>query len=549
MHEVASGFKIVSLMVRKSEVLQKFKGFEAMFERRFDVSIKNVCSDNGGEYEGMLNYLSLKGNGVRRAAPYTPEQNGVTQRTKRTVIDMARSMLSHSGLSAQFWGEAVTPAADICNHVGTRKCGMKTPLELLTGKKPYVGHFRTFGCQVMVHIPKQLRNKLGRRSREAVLLRCLPHSIFRVWYTDTQTVQHVRHAIVNENVFPARSWDTECENDVQQLQVEDESYNTDVQIPELNDDFDDDDDAESEIEEEESGEAEDAAQGSAAGDTVDQGPTDALTYTPGIRYQVSGRYPSRDRRSPKRLKFSAKSAHTGKGFQYGTLDSPTLKEALSREDANEWEKAIDSEVQSLIDNATWTTVNRTECTSKPLGTKFVLKIKRNADGCVNKYKARLVVKGYQQVLDEGVYVPVVDFSSIRLTCAMTWMRGGEVHQMDVSSAFLNGTLDEDKPVFIELPSHVQLKIEKGTVLRLRKALYGLKNAPRVWNRKWNELITSVGFKQTKADECVYTKGKGKEQVWVLMYVDDILVMGSDSQLFRAHKLRFSNNPRLDYYCR
>ena len=89
------------------------------------------------------------------------------------------------------------------------------------------------------------------------------------------------------------------------------------------------------------------------------------------------------------------------------------------------------------------------------------------------------MKEYQQVLDEGVYVPVVDFSSIWLICAMTWMKGGEIHQMDVSSAFLNGTLDEDKPVFIELPSNVQLNVENGTILRLRKALYGLTNASRV----------------------------------------------------------------------
>ena len=330
-----SGFKMVSLMFRKSEVLQKFKDFEAMFERRFDVSIKNFYSDNGGEYEGMLNYFSMMGIIVRRAATYTPEQNRVAERTNRTVMDMARSMPSHSGLSAQFWGEAVTTAADICTHVGTRECGMKTPLELLTGKKPYVGHFKTFGCQVMVHIPKQLRSKLGRRSKEAVLPRFLPHSIFCVCYTDTQTVQHVRHAIVNENVFPVRSWDTECENDVQQLQIEVDGYNTDVEIPELIYEFEDYDDAESDIEEEDSGEAEDAVQGSAVNDTVDQGPTDDLTYTPGILSQESIRYPFRDRRSPKRLALSAKSAHSGKGFQYETLDLLTLQEALSREEANE----------------------------------------------------------------------------------------------------------------------------------------------------------------------------------------------------------------------
>ena len=118
-----SGFKMASLMVRKSEVLQTLKEFEAMFERRFDVSIKNIYSDNGGEYEGMLNYLSMKGIGVRRSAPYTPEQNGAAERTNRTVREMARYILSQSGLSAPFWGEAVTTTADICNHAGRRKCG------------------------------------------------------------------------------------------------------------------------------------------------------------------------------------------------------------------------------------------------------------------------------------------------------------------------------------------------------------------------------------------------------------------------------------------
>ena len=123
-----SHFKYVSLLARKSEVLQKFKESKAMFERKFDCTVKNVYSDNGGEYEGMVNYLNIKSIGVNRAAPYTPEQNGVAERTNRTVLDMARSMLSHAGMSAQFWGEAVTTATDIRNHIGIRKSSMLTPI-------------------------------------------------------------------------------------------------------------------------------------------------------------------------------------------------------------------------------------------------------------------------------------------------------------------------------------------------------------------------------------------------------------------------------------
>ena len=97
-----SHFKYVSLLACKSEVLQKFKEFKAMLKRKFDCTVKNVYSDNVGEYAGMVNYLNMKGIGVHRAAPYTPEQNYVAERTNRTVLDMARSMLSHAGMSAQF---------------------------------------------------------------------------------------------------------------------------------------------------------------------------------------------------------------------------------------------------------------------------------------------------------------------------------------------------------------------------------------------------------------------------------------------------------------
>lgn len=148
----------------------------------------------------------------------------------------------------------------------------------------------------------------------------------------------MRHVIVNENIFPARSWDTECENDVQKLQMEDDGYNTDVEMRELIDELEDDGDADNEMEEEESGEAEDVSQGSAENDTVNQGPTDVFTYKLGTCSQLSGRYPIRHSRSPKRLTFSANSARTGEGFQYETLDSLILQEALSLEDASEWEK-------------------------------------------------------------------------------------------------------------------------------------------------------------------------------------------------------------------
>ena len=381
-----------------------------------------------------------------------------------------------------------------------------------------------------------MRNKLGKRSREAILLRSLPHSNYRVWFTDTQTVQHVRHVVINEEVFPARHWETEAQYEISNLQL-DENENqlgeeSDHEMPELLE-KDPEDSANSDDDDEDS--QEDGSEVQNHEVNVSEGQQDApienLTYIPSVGngQTTPARYPNRDRRSPDRLAYFANRVDAMKASESSeTEDMPDLEEALSRNDSKKWRAAIENEVQSVIRNKTWTPVNRADISSKPLDTKVVLKIKRNSDGSINKYKARLVVKGYQQNLDEGIYAPVVDFSSIRLACAMTWANGGEVHQMDVSSAFLNGTLDADDPVYIERPTYLGLRFDEGVVLRLNKALYGLKNAPRAWNRKWNEMVTSQGFKQLQSDTCVYRRDEGSRRIWVLMYVDDILVMGTST---------------------
>lgn len=238
-----SHFKYVSLLARKSKVLQKFNAFKTMFERKFDCTVKNVYSDNGGEYRGMVNYLTMKGIGVYRAAPYTPEQNGVAERTNRTVLDMARSMLRHAGMSAQFWGEAVATATDIRNHIGIRRSSVLTPLELLTGKIPYIGNFAHSAVR-LGYTCLNRKEKLAKSSMEAILLRSLTHSFYGVWFTDTQTVQHVRHVMINEDVFLASCWEVEVHNSVSNLQLgtqnETDGNETDDDMPGLLEEFDGD---------------------------------------------------------------------------------------------------------------------------------------------------------------------------------------------------------------------------------------------------------------------------------------------------------------------
>ena len=149
-------------------------------------------------------------------------------------------------------------------------------------------------------------------------------------------------------------------------------------------------------------------------------------------------------------------------------DQPSVEEALAGSDADMWRYATDLELTSLEVNKTWSKVRRDQATSRPLDTKMGWKVKRHENDEVDKYKARLVVKRFQQQVEDGTYALFVDFSSIRVPWALTWMKGGQVHQMDASFAFLTGTLEGSEPVYIEPPTYLGPIFNERTVLNLEK---------------------------------------------------------------------------------
>jgi hypothetical protein len=119
---------------------------------------------------------------------------------------------------------------------------------------------------------------------------------------------------------------------------------------------------------------------------------------------------------------------------------------------------------------------------KPIGSKWIFKRKLNASGCVEKYKARLVAKGYTQ--REGIdfmetFSPVAKFTSVRIIGALTAYFDLELHQMDVKTAFLNGNLEED--IYMSQHDGFIEKGNQGKVCKLKRSIYGLKQASRQWH--------------------------------------------------------------------
>ncbi|CAL9000181.1 unnamed protein product [Prunus brigantina] len=193
-----------------------------------------------------------------------------------------------------------------------------------------------------------------------------------------------------------------------------------------------------------------------------------------------------------------------------------------------WVAAIHSELQALDTNHTWSLVPLPPG-HRPIGCKWIFRIKYNSDGTIDHYKARLVAKGFNQ--REGIdftdtFAPVAKLITVRCLLSVAAARDWPLHQMDVHNAFLHGDLQEE--VYM-LPPPGSRRQGEHVVCRLHKSLYGLKQALRSWFRKFSSAICGIGFKQSRADYSLFTHVQGSSLTIILLYVDDMIITGNDEK--------------------
>jgi len=221
------------------------------------------------------------------------------------------------------------------------------------------------------------------------------------------------------------------------------------------------------------------------------------------------------------LAFAASSASSA-----GYKKPATLHEALDSPDAEQWKQAVEKEVKALQDMGTFTVIDDLPKGRKAVSSELVFQVKRNTDGSIERFKARLVAHGYSQVpgmdFDE-TFAPVVKLTSIRILCALASLLKLHFHHLDVDTAFLNGILQEE--IYMRLPQGIGLN--SGKFVRLLRSIYGLKQASQVWNELLDTELGKLGFKRITADYCIYVYRKGKEICFLAVYVDDMGMLASD----------------------
>lgn len=493
------------LLKSKYQVFHTFTQFKSLVENQLDLKIKKLRTDNGKEYCNKIFEEFLIEHGIihETTVPYTPQQNGVSERLNRTLVEKTRSMLQDSGLGIRYWGEAVSTAIYLKNRSPTVAVVDATPEEIWSNFKVDLSNLRVFGCTAYAHIPHELRKKLDPKSKKYIMVGYCEHTKGYRLVDPEQPgkVVKARNVIFIEstpNEIPVRNVPViDFNNTVDMIEVHAESENVDEHSGE--------DLSSDEIESKE----EDSS--SSADEEIKNVPIESVDETQ-----------RRERRKPKWMDDYDVSYQACIELS----DEPqTVQEALSSPQKEEWEKAMNEEYRSMIEKEVWELVDRPK-DQNVVKCKWVFKIKRNAAGNFERFKARLVARGYSQrhgIDFDETFSPVVRHSTMRLLFCLGNEMDMDIDHLDITTAFLNGELTET--IFMEQPTGFDIE-GSNKVCLLKKSIYGLKQASRAWNQTVHKLLSDAGYVQSKCEQCVYIKKSKDVLVVIALYVDDFFVFSN-----------------------
>src|SRR5271170_468109 len=501
-----------------STILGHFKEYKAWAENITERKIKILRTDGGGEYLNVEMRAYLKEHGIehQHTVPYTPQQNGIAERFNRTLIERTRAILHSQKLPAKLWAEVLDTVCYLYTLGPIRAIKNSTPLMVFQNPKdkPNVDHLRIIGCTAYVHINKQLRTKLDAKSIKCILVGYGNDSkAYRVWNPKTDKIFYSRDVVFDETQVGVQ--DTIIE-DTSLLDIDD-TYPIDDHEYDIE-----------QIEQERSSNGQREYYVKWKGYNSSEN-----TWEPYHHLIDTRALDEWEKRNPVR-KTIAYTAEVDNS--YLQTDPQNLQDALSRPDKDLWIDAMTDEIRSLQENDTWELI-KCPIDRDVIGTRWVFHIKKHIDGSIEKRKGRFVAKGYTQIpgIDfNETYAPVVSHTAIRLLIALATQYNLIIHQMDVKSAFLHGNIDME--LYIEQPEMFEERDSKNWVYRLKKGLYGLKQAGRIWHKTLHNHLIPYGYKSLESEPSIYIKRNTDDNIIIIaVYVDDLQILCNDMKMLENAK--------------
>lgn len=394
----------VVFLKARSEILSAFKKYQLRVERETGRKIIKLRTDNAKEYtsHNFSQYLEKEGISRQLSVEYTPQQNGVAERANRTLVEMARTMLLESNLPKSLWAEAVNTAAFLRNRCPTKILGGITPEELWSDRKPDIKFLRIFGSDAIALNKGTGVSKLDAKGIEAVVVGYSTESkAYRLWKRGTKTVFKSRDVRINE-----RNTNKEREViDLPVLSIEDTS----------NEDLENENPNDNNVLEEMPLANNETTETDSDDDVV----TNLLPEPLTVKAYGRGRPKIIRTGKPGRPK---KQYHEAKIVMSLSTENPnSLQEAMDSTEKEKWLNAMNDEMNSLNESKTWILVDETP-NMHVISCKWLFNTKRRQNGDIDRYKARLVARGFEQrngIDYNEIYSPVARIETIRLMLALS----------------------------------------------------------------------------------------------------------------------------------
>uniref|UniRef100_A0A2N9GB44 Integrase catalytic domain-containing protein n=1 Tax=Fagus sylvatica TaxID=28930 RepID=A0A2N9GB44_FAGSY len=468
----------VYVLKDRSQLFSVFQSFYAEISNQFNAKLLAFRTDNAREY------LDKRKNGP--------------------ILAIARALMLQMNVPKLFWADAVLTAAYLLNRMPSRILKGKSPFEMFfPGKNPFSVPPRVFGCVSFVHNHSPNRDKLDPRAHKIshiILLkgRQLQESMLSapVIPTHVPIAPPTSPISIVPPVPPISQVYVRRRNQDVPLIPPPPPVEFSLPLP---------------------------PSASPSADSPPPQSTSDLDLPIAIR---KGKRTCTEHPISNCVSFD----HLSPSFKAFSLSLSSLvvpksyREALSHPG---WRKAMEEEMHALELNHTWDLIPKPAGTSI-VGCRWVFTVKQNPDGTVDRLKARLVAKGFTQTygLDyTETFSPVAKLNSIRIIISLAANLDWPLHQLDVKNAFLHGDLTET--VYMTQPPGFESKGE--CVCHLKKSIYGLKQSPRAWFDKFSKAVVSHGMTRSQADHSVFFKKTRTGIVILVVYVDDIVITGSDKE--------------------
>ncbi|KAK1436331.1 hypothetical protein QVD17_02110 [Tagetes erecta] len=451
-----------------------------MVERQFSTKVKHVQTDWGGEFRPLTSFFASLGIIHQLSCPHTSEQNGIVERRHRHVVETGLTLMAQSAIPKRFWHFAFDTAVYLINRMPSRTTSRISPFEHIFHRSPNFNYLRVFGCQCFPHLRPYNPHKMDLRSTPCIFLGYSPsHHGYRCLDPTSDRIYIARHVRFNEHFFPF-SQSSQLPSTPSPVDNTYTSFSEYTNIP-----FDNPTPNPTHI-------------------TPPSSPSTQLPPSPPITSSSSSHSstphppprtrPPNLRQNPKpRVPYSPTNNHV-------STSPTTIPTSFTIANQHpEWRQAMAEEFTSLIKNGTWSLVPPPPNTNV-IDCKWLYRLKTDQNNARTRYKARLVARGFRQ-------------------------------QQDVQNAFLHGSLKES--VYIKQPQGFTDPQRPDHVCLLHKSLYGLKQAPRVWFEKFSQALHRLGFHSSKANPSLFIYKSGKTIIYILVYVDDIIVTGNDSIILNS----------------